>query len=35
MNPRKLTEESLDAAARKAIYLKHRWLFDEGYYEAW
>jgi len=35
MNPRKLTEDALDAGAREAIYQKHRWLFDSGYYEAW
>lgn len=31
-NPKKATIDDLDPGARDAIYRKHQWLFDQGYY---
>ena len=32
-NPNKVTPDDLDAEAKEIIFHKHRWLYDQGYYE--
>jgi len=32
-NPNKVTADDLDGETIECIYHKHRWLYDQGFYE--